>query len=66
VDADLVQRDHALLLETSRLHDDTMPFLDHLRRHGIASASVSNCADQPRDPGDAALAGQTSPMLPGL
>ncbi len=44
----LVQRDRELVIETSRLHDDTIPFLEMLRDRGIATAFVSNCAENTR------------------
>lgn len=42
---ELVRRDQSLLLQTSRLHDDTVPFLETLRRRGVPAAFVSNCAE---------------------
>lgn len=44
----LVERDQELLIETTHLHDDTIPFLTALQRRGIATAFVSNCADNTR------------------
>ena len=46
--AGLVQRDHELLVQGSRVHDDRIPFLEMLRRRGIATAFVSNCAENTR------------------
>jgi putative hydrolase of the HAD superfamily len=45
----LVQRDRELLCETARLYDDTIPFLERLRRRGIATALVSNCMANTRE-----------------
>jgi putative hydrolase of the HAD superfamily len=42
---DLVRWDRQLLLETSTLHADTVPFLELLRGKGVATALVSNCAE---------------------
>jgi HAD superfamily hydrolase (TIGR01509 family) len=44
----LVERDRELLVETTRVHHDTVPFLEALRERGVATAFVSNCADNTR------------------
>jgi putative hydrolase of the HAD superfamily len=45
---DLVDADRRLLVESVRLHDDTMPFLAMLSDRGVRSALVSNCAENTR------------------
>jgi HAD superfamily hydrolase (TIGR01509 family) len=46
--SELVRRDAELLLDGSRVYDDTAPFFAALRAHGIASALVSNCSQSTR------------------
>jgi HAD superfamily hydrolase (TIGR01509 family) len=46
--AELVAADQQLLIETTRLHDDTFAFLELLRERGVRSAFVSNCAENTR------------------
>lgn len=45
----LVNRDRELLLESARLYDDAIPFLEALRSRGIKVAIVSNCSEHTRD-----------------
>ena len=45
---ELVKLDHQLLLANSRLYEDTVPFLEMLRRRGVLTAFVSNCAENTR------------------
>jgi putative hydrolase of the HAD superfamily len=45
---ELLRRDAELLREAIRLHDDTIPLLETLRRRGVLTAIVSNCADNTR------------------
>jgi putative hydrolase of the HAD superfamily len=44
----LVDRDEDLLVETARLFDDAIPFLESLRSRGIKIAIVSNCTASTR------------------
>ncbi len=44
----MVQADRELLLAHSRLFDDAIPFLEHLRTRGIKIAIVSNCTENTR------------------
>ena len=44
----LVRRDGELLIETADLYADVVPFLETLRGRGVASALVSNCAENTR------------------
>lgn len=44
----LVDRDEDLLLDTARLFDDAIPFLENLRSRGIRIAIVSNCTASTR------------------
>jgi HAD superfamily hydrolase (TIGR01509 family) len=46
--ADLTRRDREFTRATVRLCDDTVPFLEWLRSHGVLTALVSNCADSTR------------------
>jgi putative hydrolase of the HAD superfamily len=46
--AELVAADRELVVELAVLHDDTVPFLESLRRAGIRTAFVSNCAENAR------------------
>jgi len=45
---ELVRRDRELLLASSRLHGDAVPFLRMLRSRGMMIALVSNCAENTR------------------
>jgi HAD superfamily hydrolase (TIGR01509 family) len=45
----LAGHDWDLIVEHSVLHADTVPFLEALRERGVATAFVSNCADNTRD-----------------
>jgi putative hydrolase of the HAD superfamily len=45
----LVDRDRELLLASSRLYDDALPFLQALTSRGIRIAIVSNCSEHTRD-----------------
>lgn len=45
----LVRKDRELLLETARLYDDAIPFLEALKSSGIKIAIVSNCSEHTRD-----------------
>jgi putative hydrolase of the HAD superfamily len=44
----LVKRDRELLFEHTEVHADSIPFLTELRRRGVPTAIVSNCADGTR------------------
>ncbi len=46
--ADLSRRDVELSRTYTRLCEDTVPFLEWLRSHGVLTALVSNCADTTR------------------
>jgi HAD superfamily hydrolase (TIGR01509 family) len=46
--ADLSRRDVEFSRAHTRLCDDTVPFLEWLRAHGVLTALVSNCADTTR------------------
>lgn len=46
--AELVRRDREMLLASSRLHEDAVPFLRSLRSGGMRIALVSNCAENTR------------------
>ncbi len=46
--AELVDRDYELLAAHCRPYDDAIPFLEMLRDNGVATALVSNCADNTR------------------
>jgi putative hydrolase of the HAD superfamily len=45
----LVEADRELLLASARLYDDSIPFLENLRSHGVRTAIVSNCSEHTRD-----------------
>ncbi len=45
---EMVRRDQELLLASSRLFDDTIPFLGRLRARGVKVAIVSNCTENTR------------------
>lgn len=45
---DLVQRDQELLLSSTKVHDDTISFLDAIRTRGVMTALVSNCFENTR------------------
>jgi putative hydrolase of the HAD superfamily len=45
----LLARARELLVEATTVPDDVVPALEALRRRGIATAFVSNCADDTRD-----------------
>jgi len=47
--AELIRTDQELLLASARLFDDTIWFLETLRRQGIKIAIVSNCRDNTRE-----------------
>jgi|ERR1022692_607238 HAD superfamily hydrolase (TIGR01509 family) len=47
--SELVRQERALLLESSRLFDDAIPFLQMLRSRGIMIALVSNCVEDTRE-----------------
>ena len=44
----LVRMDEELLFEYTCLHEDAVPFLEMLKMRGVASALVSNCAENTR------------------
>jgi putative hydrolase of the HAD superfamily len=46
--SELVRKDRELLAASSRLYQDTMPFLQVLRSRGILVALVSNCVENTR------------------
>ena len=46
--ADLSRRDAEFSRAYTRLYEDTVPFLEWLRSHGVLTALVSNCADTTR------------------
>jgi HAD superfamily hydrolase (TIGR01509 family) len=46
--ADLARRDLELFRASTRLCEDTVPFLEWLRSRGVLTALVSNCADSTR------------------
>ena len=46
--ADLSRRDAEFTRACTRLCEDTVPFLEWLRSHGVLTALVSNCADTTR------------------
>jgi HAD superfamily hydrolase (TIGR01509 family) len=46
--ADLSRRDAEFARTYTRLCEDTVPFLEWLRSHGVLTALVSNCADTTR------------------
>jgi HAD superfamily hydrolase (TIGR01509 family) len=46
--SELVRKDRELLTASSRLYDDTIPFLQILRCRGIRVALVSNCIENTR------------------
>jgi FMN phosphatase YigB (HAD superfamily) len=46
--ADLSRRDMELSRTCTRLCEDSVPFLEWLRSHGVLTALVSNCADTTR------------------
>jgi putative hydrolase of the HAD superfamily len=45
----LVEADRELLLASAHLFDDSIPFLENLRSHGVRAAIVSNCSEHTRD-----------------
>jgi HAD superfamily hydrolase (TIGR01509 family) len=45
---EMVRLDQELLIANTRLFDDTMPFLNRLRAHGVKVAVVSNCTENTR------------------
>lgn len=45
----LVEADRELLLASAYLYDDSIPFLENLRSHGVKTAIVSNCSEHTRD-----------------
>jgi putative hydrolase of the HAD superfamily len=45
----LLDKDRELLLASSQLYDDALPFLRALRSRGIRIAIVSNCSEHTRD-----------------
>jgi putative hydrolase of the HAD superfamily len=45
----LVDMDRELLLASAHLYDDSIPFLENLRSHGVRAAIVSNCSEHTRD-----------------
>jgi putative hydrolase of the HAD superfamily len=45
----LVEMDRELLLASAHLYDDSIPFLENLRSHGVRAAIVSNCSEHTRD-----------------
>jgi putative hydrolase of the HAD superfamily len=45
----LVEADRELLLASAHLYEDSIPFLEHLRSHGVRAAIVSNCSEHTRD-----------------
>jgi putative hydrolase of the HAD superfamily len=45
---ELVAADRQLLIDSARIHDDTIAFLEMLSTRGVRSAFVSNCAENTR------------------
>jgi putative hydrolase of the HAD superfamily len=45
----LVEADRELLLASAHLYEDSIPFLESLRSHGVRAAIVSNCSEHTRD-----------------
>jgi putative hydrolase of the HAD superfamily len=45
----LLDKDQEVMLATTRLYDDVLPFLDALRSRGVKIAIVSNCTEYTRE-----------------
>ena len=45
----LVEADRELLLASAHVYEDSIPFLENLRSHGVRAAIVSNCSEHTRD-----------------